>query len=78
MAHFYGTLEGASKSAATRCGTKASGITTHAAGWHGAIRVEIHYNESLDCDMFEVSLVPWEGSRGKQRMLAVGVLDSAD
>jgi len=57
MSHFYGTLEG-SRGKATRRGTKNSGITTHAAGWGGAIRVDVFERDGVD--HYRVTLVPWQ------------------
>jgi hypothetical protein len=74
MSHFYGTLQGA-RGEATRCGTKASGITTHAAGWQGAIRVDVFVDED-GRDSFTVHLVPWQSSGGQIVELASGRLDS--
>lgn len=69
MATFYGTLKG-SRGEATRCGTKGSGMTTYAASWLGAIRVEL----SMESDgrvHFLVTEQPWHGS-GRSRLLATG------
>ncbi len=73
MSHFYGTLEG-NRGEATRCGTKASGITTHAAGWGGAIRVNVYEREGKD--YYRVTLQPWQGSGGEHVTLAEGELDA--
>jgi hypothetical protein len=73
MSRFYGTLQG-NRGKGTRCGTKKSGITTHAAGWGGAIRVKVFEYGGDDC--FLVELVPWHGSGGKSRLLAVGKLNT--
>lgn len=71
MSHFYGTLKGA-RGEATRCGSDA--LVTHAAGWRGAVRVELTRDGDRDC--YRVSLVPWQGSGGAPRVLAAGVLDT--
>lgn len=74
MAHFFGTVRG-SKGGTTRCGTRGSGITTHAAGWHGAIRTYVYQDEDgFDC--YRVSLIPWQGSGGESRVIAQGRLDA--
>jgi hypothetical protein len=75
MSHFYGKLQG-SRGEVTRCGTKSSGITTYAAGWRGAIRVDVSQNED-GLDSFTVYLEPWQGSGGLQIVLADGLLDSS-
>ena len=74
MSHFYGTLEG-SRGEATRCGTKDSGMQAIAAGWGGAIRVDVYRQDGVD--QYRVTLEPWRGSGGDYRTLAEGVLNSA-
>lgn len=74
MAHFYGKLQG-SRGEVTRCGTKNSGLTTVAAGWGGAIEVTVR-QDSEGNDVFEVALIPWQGSGGRRYTLSQGVLDS--
>jgi len=74
MSRFYGTLQG-NRGEATRCGTKSSGVTTYAAGWRGAIRVNVY--ERDDVDRFSVELVPWKDSGGAPEVIAMGLLDSA-
>ena len=73
MSHYYGTLEG-SRGKATRCGTKGSGLTTHAASWSGAVRVDLWHDADTGRDMASVSLVPWRGS-GIRRELYAGPVD---
>lgn len=74
MSHFYGTIQG-SRGEATRCATKNSGLTTYAAGWKGAIRVDVSHH-SDGTDRFIVSLTPWQNSGGQTRVLAEGVLNA--
>lgn len=74
MAHFYGTLQG-SRGLASRLGTKNSGLETVAAGWQGAIKVEVW--EDNGRDMYRVTLMPWQGSGGRPQMLAEGELNAA-
>jgi len=74
MSHFYGTVKG-SRGIGTRMGGKGSGLTTHAAGWNGAIRVTVSHSETHG-DVFEVELVPWQGSGGTVVTLARGLLDA--
>ncbi len=71
MSKFYGTVDGSSKSAATRTGSARSGITTHAASWAGAVRVDVFERDGKEC--YEVSLVPWHGV-GRRVDLVSGVL----
>lgn len=76
MSNFYGTIDGMGKTQATRRGSKATGLTTHAAGWKGAIRVSLTHSEATGNDEFMVELVPWQGSGGSAELLARGVLDA--
>tara|TARA_R100000808_G_scaffold1512_1_gene6907 strand:- start:1754 stop:2053 length:300 start_codon:yes stop_codon:yes gene_type:complete len=39
MSKFYGSITGSAKTAATRCGTKNSGIESHTRGWHQGVYV---------------------------------------
>lgn len=73
MAHFYGTLQG-SRGLASRLGTKNSGLETVAAGWRGAIKVELWNDNGRD--MFRVWLTPWQNSGGRNRILASGELNA--
>jgi hypothetical protein len=75
MSRFYGAIDG-SAGRATRLGSPRSGLTTHAAGWKGAIRVTISAAGD-DTDLFRVELVPWQNSGGQPRLLATGVLDAS-
>ncbi len=75
MSQFYGTIDGSAKTQATRRGTKNSRLVTHAAGWGGAIRVELFEDDNGD-DCFRVDLVPWQGSGGHSKQLADGRLEA--
>lgn len=70
MSHFYGTLKG-SRGPASRCGTKQSGMTAHAAGWGGAVCVDLGHESDLD--RYIISLTPWEGA-GVQQQIAHGIV----
>jgi hypothetical protein len=73
MSHFYGTIDGKAKNQATQCGSKNSGITTHAAGWGGAVQVRVWHDFDLGCDRFEVRQTTWKGA-GCDELIAAGVL----
>ena len=75
MAQFYGTIAGKAKTKATREGSAESGLTTQAAGWGGAIEVELRQDKD-GADVYEVHLIPWQNSGGNKRVLAAGVLDA--
>lgn len=76
MSHFYGTIEG-TRGKGTRCGSKASGLTVHAASWDGAVRVQLLHDAATGKDMAEVSLIPWRG-RGATHMLYAGPVNPAE
>ena len=73
MSHFYGTLQG-SRGKATRCGTGASGIKTQAAGWRGAIEVQVFKGITGE-DRYKVWLIPWPNT-GAHVTIAEGILNS--
>lgn len=75
MSHFYGTIRGG-RGEATRCGHKTTGLVTNAAGYNGAVRTRIWYDEETGQDRFRVTLVPWHGSGGESRSLVHGVLNA--
>jgi hypothetical protein len=77
MSQFYGTVRGQAATTATRRGSKSSGITTHAAGWRGAIRVDVFASEDGTEDRYLVTLTPWQSGGGQSSILAEGVLDAA-
>lgn len=68
MAHFLGTVQGA-RGEASRLGHKSSGLTTCAASWQGAVRVELYERDGVD--YAHVSLRPWQG-RGIDREIYNG------
>ena len=70
MSHFYGIVQG-NRGEATRCGSKDSGVTTHAASWNGAVRVDVFVDQDTGQDVARVALVPWQG-RGVSRVLYEG------
>jgi hypothetical protein len=61
VAHFTGSTRGSSKSAASRSGTKASGLRSVAASWQGAVEVVLRYDAEKGVDMACVRLIPWNG-----------------
>jgi len=74
MAHFYGTITNGTQRTSTRCGHAKSGLTTHTAGWSGAIRTCVFVEDGRD--MFRIELVPWQSSGGEPRILCEGFLDA--
>lgn len=75
MSHFYATIQ--SHRGETACiGSKASGLYSHTGGWKGSISVYVWHNDKTDEDRYQVSLVPWQSSGGKPRIIATGPLDA--
>lgn len=70
MSHFYGLVEG-SRGVVGRCGHKKSGLETWAAGWGGAVRVQVYHKDGQD--MVRVTKQPWRGA-GKFELLYEGPL----
>jgi len=73
MAHFYGILRG-SRSPATRCGTKTSGLTASARGWDIGARIEARHYDYLGDDTIELYLDG--GSNGLQKEVFLGEFDA--
>lgn len=55
MAHFIGTVQG-SGGEASRMGTKRSGLTTDACGWHVGAKVDLRHDEATGEDIVTVYL----------------------
>lgn len=72
MSHFYGTMKGA-RGEATRCGTRASGMSVTAASWQGAVTVELWHDEVSGRDYYRVFLRSWHG-RGESKFIEEGTL----
>lgn len=70
MSHFYGTLQG-NRGEATRCGSKKSGIATHAASWSGCVHARLYHNRAEDSTDASVCLDQWHGG-GRFAQLYVG------
>jgi len=77
MSHFYGKIPiSARKTEPTARGHKKTGLSTIAASWAGAIRVNVWHNPNEDVDCYEVEMIPWE-SKGDRHVIARGVLGDA-
>lgn len=72
MSHFYGTLQGM-RGQATRCGSKDSGISTAAASWSGAIKVEVFHDDKTGEERYNVYQSKWH-SAGVEQHIADGVI----
>ena len=76
MSHFYSKIQG-NRGAATRCGTKDSGVTGCVASWDGAIRSELWYDPDEDVNKYSVIMIPWRGA-GITRILKTGVVGKVE
>jgi hypothetical protein len=62
MSHYYASIQGP-KGAATRCGTKGSGISTHVRTWDFGIKVIITHRNGRDiAEIYQTT-----GSNGTDR-----------
>ena len=75
MSHFYANIRG-HRGEATRMGHKSSGMYSNTAGWKGAISVHVWYDNEKDEDRYRVQLNTWQGSGGRNRVIASGPLDA--
>lgn len=73
MSKLYGTIDGAGKTQVTRRGH--SQLTTQAACWEGAIRVELLCDEH-GVTRYTVIMTPWKNSGGERQVLAAGILNA--
>ena len=71
---FWGEVSGRATTCASRGGSKASGLTTEAAGWRGMIEVRLWHTRDGK-DMFSVYLKPHWSDSGEVTKLAEGLLD---
>jgi len=72
MSHFYGSIPtSARKTVPTARAHKSTGLTTVAASWAGAVRVDVWYNEETGKDCFHVYQTRHHGA-GVEKLLAQG------
>lgn len=67
MAHFYGEVSGRAQTAATRCGTKKTGLQAHIRGWHVGVRVEADH--ANDQDILTISVTHGSGSSQPDKLI---------
>ena len=67
MSHFYGTVDGAGKTTASRRGHKNSPVTTVAASWSGAVITQLRHEDGRD--YYRVVEVDWP-SRSLRRVIS--------
>jgi len=73
MSAFYGVVKGQARTKATRRGSPASGIETWAAGWDGAVHVELE--QSAGRSWAIVTLRPWGSDAGRSVQVFQGYID---
>ena len=76
MAHFYGSVKG-NRGEVSRCGSKNSGYTSHAASWEGAVVVNLFFNEEAQEDWAEVCLTKHK-NKGRNITLYFGPVSGHD
>ena len=69
MAQFYAEIQG-NRGAASRTGSKASGMSVHIRGWHVGIRVNCHYDEATGQDVVTVERTGGSAGHGRSEHLA--------
>jgi len=72
MSYFYGVVQGQGQTAATRRGSKRSGLRVTAASYAGAVTVELDVDLKGQ-DVFVVRQEPWHGA-GLSQEIARGVI----
>jgi len=77
MARFYGKVQGRRGEGASRLGSETSGLTVTAAGWQGALKVQLTVDEETGRARYLVTLTPGKGSGGATTVLLTGELDAA-
>ena len=75
MSRFYGVLSGQA-GAATRCGSKKSGLRVTAASWVGCVTVEL-YVDGGGRDCFSVRQEVWHGAGCWQEIASGRIGESA-
>ncbi len=68
MARFYADIQG-NRGAATRMGTKDSGMNGHIRGWYLGCRVMMRYNKQTKEDECTIELTGGSGSGGRPKQL---------
>lgn len=70
MAHFYAKIQG-NRGAASRLGSKQSGIGGTISGWNAGVRVDGAIEETTDADEF--SIIGTSGSSGRGTSVYIGL-----
>lgn len=65
MAHYYSRIKG-HRGAATRCGSKSSGITARADSYSVGARIEINWSDKLQSDVVTIYATTGSNSNGSR------------
>jgi len=75
MAHFYGEVNGRSRTSAYRCGTKGSGLSATANGWtigaHVVLTHEVRMVDGVKKEFDCITIYATGGSRGSGKLKVV-------
>lgn len=74
MAQFYADIQG-NRGAATRMGTKASGINGHIRGWDVGCRVHCYYDDKEEVDKVSIELTSGSGQHRMSKDLGTFTAD---
>jgi len=74
MSHFYGVVNGQSRTDGTRRGSQRSGLATTAASWDGAIKVDLSYDEKAGRNRYTVRMTQWGGSSNHEQLIDTGIV----
>lgn len=77
MAQFIARIHG-QRDAASRLGSKESGITASACGWNLGIVVEGRYNEETESDEFTVYLTGGSNHNGSSKLVGTFTRDDLE
>lgn len=72
MSRFYGDLKG-NRGEATRCGSKDSGIRSHARGWYFGGKVVMYVDPATGEDYMEVYATHGSNGYGQSKLLFRGL-----
>jgi hypothetical protein len=70
MSRLYGSLSGSASTAATRCGSKSSGISAHVRGWDVGVQVDGYVN----CEVDTFGIYATGGSNGSSPRQFLGTV----
>lgn len=75
MAHYYGQVNGAARTPATRRGHKNTGITARADSYTVGARVSLSYSEHIDADIVTLYATTGSGDSYGSRIMSYAIID---